>query len=357
MEKVRVKLGYDICIGSGILSGLGNALKEYKLSNKVLLIANQTVDKHYGATVMRSLENAGFTVASEVIPDGEEHKTLEMASHLYDCAANARLDRQSPVIALGGGVTGDMVGFVAATYLRGLPFVQVPTTLLAQVDSSIGGKVAVNHQRGKNLIGAFHQPLLVWSDLETMKTLPYRELLTGLAENIKHGIIADADLFQFIEDNLPQILETEKGPMTQLVSKSCKVKTSVVEQDEQEKGLRAILNFGHTFGHAVENLTGYRRYRHGEAVALGMAAATRLASELKLLTESDRDEIIKLISRAGLPSMGTGLNPQELYKALAYDKKVVHGKLRFVLPVKIGKAEVFEGIAEKDILWAFETIC
>ena len=243
METVKVKLGsgYNICIGDGILGGLGQALSDYKLSQRTLLVVNQTVDKFYGDKVLRGLEKAGFVVAREVIPDGEEHKTLNMASRLYDCAAAARLDRKSPVIALGGGVTGDLAGFVAATYLRGLPFIQVPTTLLAQVDSSIGGKVAVNHPRGKNLIGAFYQPLLVWSDLEAIKTLPYRELLTGLAENIKHGIIADSSLFSFIRDNLSGILDAESASLQELVTRSCKVKTLIVEQDEMEKGLRLSL--------------------------------------------------------------------------------------------------------------------
>lgn len=359
MEKVRVKLGagYDIHIGAGILNGLGTALSEYGLSSQLLLVANCSVDKLYGDKVARSLERAGFHVVREVIPDGEEYKNLETASQLYDCAASAKLDRKSAVVALGGGVTGDLTGFVAATYLRGLPFVQVPTTLLAQVDSSIGGKVAVNHPKGKNLIGAFYQPLLVWSDLVTLKTLPYRELLTGLAENIKHGIIADADLFRYISNNVPEILAAEQATLEELISRSCRVKTSVVEQDELELGLRAILNFGHTFGHAVENLTGYCRFRHGEAVALGMAAASRLAAKLGLLDDVERDEIISLIERVGLPIQGTGLNPEELFSAVAYDKKVLAGKIRFVLPVRIGKVEVFDGIKQEDVLWAFKTIC
>lgn len=359
MEKVRVNLGngYDIWIGAKNLAGLGPALKEYKLSPKTLLVVNSSVDRLYGDKVLRSLEKAGFAVTREVIPDGEEHKTLQTASRLYDCAASARLERRSAIIALGGGVTGDMAGFVAATYLRGLAFIQVPTTLLAQVDSSIGGKVAVNHARGKNLIGAFHQPLLVWSDLETIKTLPYRELLTGLAENIKHGIIADPALFVFIRDNLAKILDANEEALAEMVVRSSRVKVAVVEEDELEVGLRAILNFGHTFGHAVENVTGYGRYRHGEAVALGMAAASRLASGLGILSEGDRDQIISLLERAGLPVTGTGLNPGELYKALAYDKKVMAGEIRFVLPVKIGKAEVFQGIKQADIVDAFKTIC
>lgn len=359
MQKVRVKLGngYDIHIGNGILDGLGDALQGFDFSRKVLLVVNSTVDKLYGDRVERSLTKAEFTVTREVIADGEEFKRLETAAHLYDCAAAARLDRKSPVVALGGGVTGDLAGFVAATYLRGLPFVQVPTTLLAQVDSSIGGKVAVNHAKGKNLIGAFFQPVLVWSELETLKTLPYRELLTGLAENIKHGIIADSGLFDFIEDNLPAILAAEETPMLELVSRSCRVKTAVVEEDELETGLRAILNFGHTFGHAVENITGYCRYRHGEAVALGMVAASRLAEKLGILAAEDRDEIISLIERVGLPVGGTGLNPTELYSALTYDKKVLAGKVRFVLPVRIGKAEVFEGLKQDDVIWAFKSIC
>lgn len=359
MEKVRVNLGpgYDICIGEGILSGLGPALSEYGLSEKTLLVANSSVDRLYGDKASHSLEKAGFAVAREVIPDGEEHKHLQTASRLFDAAAAARLDRRSAVIALGGGVTGDMAGFMAATYLRGLPLVQVPTTLLAQVDSSIGGKVAVNHPRGKNLIGAFHQPLLVWSDLETLQTLPYRELLTGLAENIKHGIIADASLFLYIRDNLAGILAAGTGPMAEMVARSCRVKVGVVEQDELEQGLRAVLNLGHTFGHAVENVTGYCRYRHGEGVALGIAAASRLARGLGILPEQDLREIISLLERAGLPVSGTGLDPDELYRAISYDKKVVAGEVRFVLPLKIGKVEVFHGLKQEDILQAFRSIC
>ncbi len=359
MEKVRVNLGpgYDICIGEGILSGLGPALNEYGLSPKTLLVSNSSVDKLYGDKVSRSLEKAGFTVAREVIPDGEEHKNLQTASRLFDAAAAARLDRRSAVVALGGGVTGDMAGFVAATYLRGLPLVQAPTTLLAQVDSSIGGKVAVNHARGKNLIGAFHQPLLVWSDLETLQTLPYRELLTGLAENIKHGIIADTSLFYYIRDSLAAILAASHASVAEMAARSCRVKVGVVEQDELEQGLRAVLNLGHTFGHAVESVTGYCRYRHGEAVALGIAAASRLSHSLGILPEHDLKEIISLLERAGLPVSGTGLTPGELYEALAYDKKVVAGEIRFVLPVKIGKAEVFQGLQQEDILQAFRTVC
>jgi len=359
LDKVRVKLGsgYDICIGTGILAGLGPALKEYKLSPATLLVSNSSVDRLYGDKVTRSLQKAGFQVTREVIPDGEEQKTLQTASRLYDAAASARLDRRSGVIALGGGVTGDLTGFIAATYMRGLSYVQVPTTLLAQVDSSIGGKVAVNHSRGKNLIGAFHQPILVWSDLETIKTLPYRELLTGLAENIKHGIISDPSLFCFIRDNLARILAAEPASLTEMVQRSCRVKVAVVEEDELEVGLRAVLNFGHTFGHAVENVTGYCRYRHGEAVALGMAAASRLASRLGILPEEERDQIISLIGRAGLPVAETGLDPDELYSAVAYDKKIVAGEVRFVLPVRVGKVEIFQGIKQADITWAFKTIC
>ncbi len=359
MTKVRVKLGkgYDIHVGTGTLEGLGKALIELNLTDKALVIVNTTVDKFYGEKVCRSLARAGFNVACEVIPDGEEYKTLPSAARLFDAAAEARLDRRSPVVALGGGVTGDLAGFVAATYMRGLPFIQVPTTLLAQVDSSIGGKVAVNHAKGKNLIGAFYQPTLVWSDLLTLKTLPYRELLTGMAENIKHAVIADRDLFGFIAAKLPSILAAEEAPLQELVTRSCQVKTNVVEQDETEQGMRAILNFGHTFGHAVENLTGYKRYRHGEAVALGMAAASRMACQLGILSAGDEAEIIALVARAGLPVGGTGLNPTELYSALAYDKKVIAGEINFVLPLSIGKAEVFSGIKQEDVLQAIRTIC
>ncbi|HEX3014933.1 MAG TPA: 3-dehydroquinate synthase [Desulfobacteria bacterium] len=359
MEKIKVMLGagYDICIGNNILTELGTALKKFRLSPNALLIVNTTVECLYGDRVATGLAEAGFTVARSVIPDGEEYKTLTTAAKLYDAAVAAKLDRNCPVIALGGGVTGDLAGFVAATYMRGLPFVQVPTTLLAQVDSSIGGKVAVNHPKGKNLIGSFYQPILVWSDTETLKSLPERELLTGLAENIKHGVIAGPDLLSFIYAHLTQILASDTDTMIELVKRSCRVKQNVVEQDEQETGVRAILNFGHTFGHAVENVTGYTVYRHGEAVALGMAAASRLARRIGVLAEKDEKEIIDLLVQAGLPCGGTGLDPEQLAQALVYDKKTVAGKLTFVLPRGIGKVEIFQGIDHGDVLWALKTIC
>src|SRR4030065_1490347 len=273
MEKVRVELGersYDIFIGKNILRNIGGSLKSFGLSPKIAIVSNPTVYPLYGAVVEKSLKKAAFDVLSVSIPDGEEYKDLLCAEHVFNILLKAKLDRSSALVALGGGVIGDITGFAASTYMRGISYIQVPTTLLAQVDSSVGGKTGVNHRLGKNMIGTFWQPRLVWIDAETLKTLPERELLSGIAEAIKYGVIQDKELFDFLEVNRDKILNLNKDALTHIIKRSCEIKAEVVSKDEREAGLRAILNYGHTIGHAIETVTEYKKYLHCEGVGIGM---------------------------------------------------------------------------------------
>ncbi len=354
MKRVRVNLGpnsYDILIGYDILDELGLRIKEFNLSTKALLVTNPMVYNLYGDRVVRSLRNAGFEVKVARVNDGEDYKSLESASQLYDQALQAGLDRKSPIIALGGGVIGDLAGFVASTYMRGVPFIQVPTTLLAQVDSSVGGKVAVNHPRGKNIIGAFYQPKLVLSDIATLKSLPIRELRTGLAEIIKYGVIWDKEFFFFLEENLQPILVQEPEAMAKIVEVSSRIKAEVVEQDETEQNIRAILNFGHTLGHVVETLTEYKEYRHGEAVALGMIAAAKMAVNLGLLPQGESFRIATLIRNAGLPTDFPDFKRADIINTLYHDKKTVGNSLTFILPDSIGRVGIVKGVKEEEVIY------
>lgn len=357
METIKVDLGirsYPIYIGTDSLPGLGRLLRELPVGDNVLMVTNPAVRHLYGGSAEESLSAAGFSVTVGEIGDGEEHKTLATAELLYDLAFAAGLDRVSPVIALGGGVTGDVSGFVAATYMRGVPFIQVPTTLLAQVDSSVGGKVAVNHPAGKNIIGAFYQPRLVLVDVTVLRTLPPREIRSGLAEVIKYGVIWDESFFTWLEENIGALLAGDPDALIYAVRESCRVKAAVVEQDETEGGLRAVLNYGHTVGHAIETLTGYRSYNHGEAVGIGMAAAARLAEALGLLDRDGRARIEALVRRAGLPSEIPGsLIAKDLLQCFYHDKKVTGGRLTFVLPERIGKVVVKRDLEEDLILRVF----
>lgn len=347
---------YRILIGAGLLDGLGACLKEIIPGRKVLLVTNPAVRLLYGERAEKSLAEAGFEVVPAEVPDGEEAKSLAMAGALYDRAYTAGLDRQSPVIALGGGIVGDLAGFVAATYMRGVPFVQVPTTLLAQVDSSVGGKVAVNHPRGKNIIGAFYQPKLVLADIRLLATLDRRELRAGLAEVIKYGVIADADFFCWLESNLERVLSLEEEALLRAVAVSCRIKARIVEEDETEQGRRAILNFGHTFGHAVEVLTGYG-IRHGEAVAVGMVQEAKLAVMLGIFPEEEAVRIEHLVKKAGLPAdvpLAVFSPPAahyggEFFNLLKRDKKALTGLYTFALPLKIGHADIFRDVPEEKI--------
>ena len=342
MRVVQVPLGhrsYSIQIGPRLLSRLGEECRRLNLGRRCAVLTDLNVGPRYATSALRSLKAAGFEPMLVTLPAGETAKSLPTVQACYDHLAAHRLERDSFIVALGGGVLGDMAGFVAATYLRGIPFVQVPTTLLAQVDSSVGGKVGVNLRAGKNLVGAFHQPRLVLCDLDTLRTLPAREFRAGLAEVIKYGIIYDRALFIQLERDLPQLLQLQPEILEAVVARCCQIKAEVVGQDETESGLRAILNFGHTIGHAIEAISGYGKYLHGEAISIGQVAAATLSSELTGLPSRDAGRIAALFQRAGLPVRIRVTSPRRarLFEAMRLDKKVSGGQLKFVLAQKIGK--------------------
>lgn len=341
---VKVSLNdrsYAIRIGAGLLGRLGRECARLGLGRRCAIITDRNVGPRFGRRALQSLETAGFEPVLITVPAGETAKRLGTVQRCYDELAAQRLERKSFVVALGGGVVGDLAGFVAATYLRGMAFVQVPTTLLAQVDSSVGGKVGVNLRAGKNLVGAFHQPRLVLCDLDTLRTLPMREYRAGLAEVIKYGIIYDAALFGRLERDLPELLRRVPGPLASVIARCCEIKAEVVSQDETEAGLRAILNFGHTIGHALEAISRYGRYLHGEAISIGQVAAARLSVRLLGLPEPDEGRIRRLFQRAGLPVELRLSKPQRkrLLAAMQLDKKVSGGQVRFVLARHIGQVE------------------
>jgi 3-dehydroquinate synthase len=342
MDTVAVSLGtrsYQILIGSGLLGNLGEICTELPLTRRAVIVTNPAVHRLYGTRVKSSLARAGFDVVIAQVPDGERAKSLSQAARLYRAFVRHRMDRRSPVIALGGGVIGDLAGYAAGTYLRGLPIIQVPTTLLGQVDSSVGGKTGVNLPEGKNLVGAFHQPSLVVADIQTLRSLPRRHLRAGLSEVVKYGMIADPELFTYIEAHLDQVLQAEEGALTFVVARSCAIKAKVVEQDEREEGLRAILNFGHTVGHAIEAASGYRRLLHGEAVAIGMIVATGLSVMRGLCGEEDLHRLRSLLQRIGLPTTSP-VDFKILLKSICYDKKVKDNMIYFVLTKGIGHVMV-----------------
>ena len=338
---------YRIEIAPGSLSRLGPRLGELAAGKKALLVSNPTIFEHYGATAIASLEEAGFQVWTHLIPDGERYKTLDSIVRIYDAAMAHYLERSSTMVALGGGVIGDMTGFAAATWLRGINFVQVPTSLLAMVDAAIGGKTGVNHPKGKNLIGAFHQPLFVSIDPLVLKTLPEREFRAGMAEVIKYGVIWDEDLFARLEkaDRLDCFSQVDGELLQFVLTSSCQAKADVVSRDEKEGGLRAILNYGHTVGHAVESLTGYDLVVHGEAVAMGMAIAGEIALRLQMWTPEEAKRQHELILKGGLPTrLPSGLDVGAIVETLKSDKKVKAGKVRFVLPTRIGQVTVTDKV-------------
>ena len=354
MRVVKVPLGgrsYRILIDGGLLACLGAECARLKLGRRCAVISDRRVAPRYGRAVMRSLRGAGFEPVAITVPAGEAAKSLTTVRQCYDQLAAHRLERQSFIIALGGGVVGDLSGFLAATYLRGIPFVQVPTTLLAQVDSSVGGKVGVNLRAGKNLVGAFHQPRLVLCDLDTLGTLPGRELRAGLAEVIKYGIIYDAHLFARLERGLPRLLAREPKALAAVIARCCEIKAEVVGQDETEGGLRAILNFGHTIGHAIENISGYGKFLHGEAISIGQVAAAQLSTELLGLSGVELERITSLFTQAGLPTHIKLSAPQRkrILAAMKLDKKVSGGEVKFVLVEKIGKARWGQNVPSAHI--------
>ncbi|WP_315790421.1 3-dehydroquinate synthase [Fischerella sp. JS2] len=330
---------YKIAIAPGSLDQLGKYMTSLHLGKKVLLVSNPTIFQLYGERAIASLKIANFEVASHILPDGEYYKTLASIENLYNTALQNRLERSATMVALGGGVIGDMTGFAAATWLRGINYIQVPTTLLAMVDAAIGGKTGVNHPQGKNLIGAFHQPRLVLIDPNVLKTLPIREFRAGMAEVIKYGVIWDTQLFAELEatQRLDEMEYIQSELIDSILTRSCQAKADVVSKDEKEAGLRTILNYGHTIGHAVESLTGYTQVLHGEAVAIGMVAAGQIAVELGMWTQQETQRQDALIEKAGLPTkLPKELDIEAIIEALQIDKKVKSGKVRFVLPTEIG---------------------
>jgi len=353
-RRVPVELGarsYEILIQPGLISTAGEALATLLKGRRTLIVTDRNVGPHYGHAVARALQLKGFDGSAVELPPGEGAKTFKVAEFLYDRCFDAQLDRGSCLVALGGGVIGDLSGFVAATFMRGIDFVQIPTTLLAMVDASVGGKVAIDHPKSKNAIGAFHQPRAVLIDTDLLGTLPERELKSGLAEVIKYGVIDDAAFFDWLEQNLDKLLARDPAALGEAIERSCRIKARIVGDDERERegGPRALLNFGHTFGHAIEVCRAYQGYLHGEAVAIGMVLASHLSVKKGLLTPEEGLRIKKLIARAGLPTSLSPSDPDanELHKATFRDKKVLNGQLRFVLAEKIGKAKVFNDIDEK----------
>ena len=345
MHVVKVELGersYEILIGAK-LEKLGEEMLKLRFGKKTAVVTNPTVNRLYGQRVLKTLTAADFRAMPVEIPDGEQYKTLDWANAVFTALLINTFDRRSPLVALGGGVIGDLTGFAAACYMRGVPFVQVPTTLLAMVDSSVGGKTGVNHSLGKNMIGAFYQPRLVLMDLDALKTLPKEELLSGMAEVIKYGVIWDRELFDFLEKNREKILNLEEGPLGHIIRRSCEIKADVVSKDEREGGLRAILNFGHTVGHAVETLSDYMS-RHGEAVAIGMVYAAKLAHRTGLCDARVPERIEKLINAYGLPTSLSAMKQRpavtRFMDMIQVDKKAEAGKVRFVLPKKIGEVVI-----------------
>ena len=356
VRRLRVALNqnpYDIVISPGGVDHLGTELDRMgiRLQSKILVVSNPDVAAPYGSRCLSSLEQAGFQASLLTIPAGEDQKTLNTFSTILDAAKKKGLERQSLMVALGGGVVGDMTGFAAACWLRGIGVVQVPTTLLAMVDAAIGGKTGVNHPEGKNLIGAFHQPRLVMIDPDTLQTLPAREFKAGLAEVIKYGVIGDSDLFELLERSEdfddPRSINTEL--LETILERSAQAKALVVAADEKEGGQRAILNYGHTFGHVVETLSGYGTWLHGEAVAIGMVAVASLAVQRGVLTQSDADRQTRLIQSTGLPSQWPDLDPDLVLSTLQGDKKVRNGRLRFVLPTSIGSVSIVDDVSTDEI--------
>lgn len=346
---------YDICIADGCLAGLGQKLRHMGLghkSDRVLVVTNPIVNKHYGQTVYDSLVSADFNPQILALPAGERFKNANSLHKIYDSALQHQMERSSLIVALGGGVIGDLAGFAAATWLRGIDFIQVPTTLLAMVDASIGGKTGINHPKGKNLIGAFHQPRLVWIDPQVLKTLPPRELRAGMAEVIKYGVIWDRELWQLLlsAQRLDSFSYFSADLLQQILYRCAMAKAEVVSRDEREGGLRAILNYGHTLGHAIEAVTNYKLFNHGEAVAVGMSGAGAIARQLDLWTEAEYQQQQALIRKAKLPThLPASIDRQAIMACLSSDKKVSAGKVKFILPKAIANVIITDAVPPATI--------
>jgi 3-dehydroquinate synthase len=361
MSHLRVNLGprsYDIAIVSGDSAGLSPFVRGCcPNSRSALVVGDEHVDKH-AQNAAKGLSSAGLRVEEAVLPAGEATKCLAQAEHLYNRLADMPADRQTLIVAVGGGVIGDLAGFVAATYNRGLPLLMLPTTLLAMVDSSVGGKVGVNHPKGKNLIGAFHQPAGVWIDAATLDSLPEREFRSGLAEVVKYGVILDAEFFAWLEGNAPAILHREPAAIRQVIARCCRLKAEVVEKDEREEtGLRMLLNYGHTFAHAFETTAGYGQWLHGEAVAAGMVCASRLAERLGQVSAEVTQRQVRLLEHFQLPteikSPDESSSSADLLAVMRRDKKARAARLRFILPRRIGEAALFDDVPEEAVSAVF----
>jgi 3-dehydroquinate synthase len=346
MQTVTVALGersYAIHIGQGVLDAVGEILAQLPVTKKALVVTQAAIAAAYGERVVQSLRARGFMAEALEVLDAEEAKSLTWLERLYDRAIELRLDRRSPIVALGGGVVGDLAGFAAATYMRGVPFVQIPTTLLAQVDSSFGGKTAINHPRGKNLIGAFYQPRAVLIDVDTLRTLSPRELRSGLAEVVKYGVIAKPDLFELLEGCTTAGLLQDAALLTRVIRECCQIKADVVAADEHETSIRAILNFGHTFGHAIEAAGGFSTYTHGEAVAIGMVWATDLSQRMGLCHADLLVRVKRLLQSLGLP-IALKARIEGIHDTILLDKKAVAGRLRFILVEGLGRVSIRDDV-------------
>lgn len=355
MRSVQVPLGdrsYTIHVGNALLSKIGDYCRRLKLGERCVIVTDSNVGPKYADQLVRTIKMAGFVPNVITVQAGEGSKSLKVVADCYDQLAMKRLERRSFIIALGGGVVGDLAGFLASTYLRGVAYVQVPTTLLAQVDSSVGGKVGVNLKAGKNLVGAFHQPKVVLCDLDTLATLPDREFKAGLAEIVKYGVIKDPELFRRLERELDKVLKRDANTLTTIISRCCTIKAEVVGADEFEtSGLRATLNWGHTIGHGLEAISGYNEYLHGEAISVGQVAAARLSTRMLGLPEKEADRIRDLLQRCGLP-VSVKLAPKKreaLFDAMRLDKKVTQGELKFVLANSIGDVVTGQRVPDADI--------
>jgi 3-dehydroquinate synthase len=352
MRTVDVQLGertYPIYIGAGLLDSVGARLARLCPAPSAAVVSDENVAPLYADRVMVSMNQAGYRTRLLVVRPGEQSKSLETAAVLYGGLAEAGIERTSPVVSLGGGVVGDLTGFVAATWLRGVPFAQVPTTLEADFDAAVGGKTAVNHPAGKNLIGAFHQPRMVLIDTSTLASLDARDLRSGLAESVKHGVIRDAGLFEWQEKQAESILSRDERTLGELIERNCRIKAAVVAADERESGLRAILNFGHTIGHAVESDQRYA-LRHGECVAIGMVAAAEIAVERGMLSRRDADRVQRLLERFSLPTrLDQPIDMGVLMAFMKKDKKVAAGRIRFVLPTAIGQVVTVSDVTPDQI--------
>ena len=343
---------YEVIIKSGLLNEIGDRLVELgiKTTRKILIISNQEIANLFGESLLENLEENNYSAKIFIINAGEKYKNLDTLKEIYNAAFEYGMERGSLMIALGGGIVGDITGFASATWLRGLDYIQIPTTLLSMVDSSVGGKTGVNHPKGKNLIGAFNQPKAVFIDTDTLRTLPTREFKAGMAEIIKYGVISDKELFEYLEDenNLGDIARLEYASLVKIIRKSVEIKSNIVSQDEKERGIRAYLNYGHSFGHVIENLCGYGQYLHGEAISIGMRIAGEIALARGLWSENESIRQNNLFKNYGLPIEIPRLRRSEVVRILMGDKKVQEGKMRFILPNKIGEVGIYNDVIENE---------